>query len=154
MWWWCWSIESIYSEMGSQAPWPVRKGIFRSSGQSDFVPTRSPSPIIEMPMSPTTPQPPQLPANRHPLSPRVSIVESPLSPPVYGVGSGSAGLATPLSPLSPTSYVSSTSSRHSASPPPFNRAIREIPIEVQKEVITFFFVFSCLNRNTDPDVLY
>ena len=35
-----------------QAPWPVRKGIFRSSGQSDFIPTRSPSPIVEMPLSP------------------------------------------------------------------------------------------------------
>ncbi|XP_046807191.1 NAD(+) hydrolase sarm1 isoform X2 [Lucilia cuprina] len=35
-----------------KAPWPVRKGIFRSSGQSDFIPTRSPSPIVEMPLSP------------------------------------------------------------------------------------------------------
>ncbi|XP_065358999.1 NAD(+) hydrolase sarm1 isoform X9 [Calliphora vicina] len=35
-----------------KAPWPVRKGIFRSSGQSDFIPNRSPSPIVEMPLSP------------------------------------------------------------------------------------------------------
>lgn len=60
----------------NRAPWPVRKGIFRSTGQSDFVPTRSPSPIVEMPM---TPQPRKNTSN--PLSPTVLITESPLSPP-------------------------------------------------------------------------
>lgn len=62
--------------MANQAPWPVRKGIFRSTGQSDFVPTRTPSPVVEMPM---TPQPRKNSSN--PLSPIVTIVESPLSPP-------------------------------------------------------------------------
>ncbi|XP_049314592.1 NAD(+) hydrolase sarm1 isoform X11 [Bactrocera dorsalis] len=38
--------------MSHQPPWPIRKGIYRSSGQSDFVPARSPSPIVEMPLSP------------------------------------------------------------------------------------------------------
>lgn len=57
------------------APWPVRKGIFRSTGHSDFIPTRSPSPIVEMP---NTPQPGKVSSN--PLSPKVSVVESPLSP--------------------------------------------------------------------------
>uniref|UniRef100_A0A182NMG1 ADP-ribosyl cyclase/cyclic ADP-ribose hydrolase n=1 Tax=Anopheles dirus TaxID=7168 RepID=A0A182NMG1_9DIPT len=88
------------------APWPVRKGIFRSTGQSDFVPTRTPSPIVEFPLSPPPP-PPQgsspsplgsssskssSPVHSHrngitlnvasPLSsPRVTILESPLGSP-------------------------------------------------------------------------
>lgn len=59
----------------NQAPWSIRKGIFRSTGQSDFVPTRTPSPVVEMPL---TPQTPKLTINTNPLSPRILIVEKPL----------------------------------------------------------------------------
>lgn len=89
--------------MSSQAPWPVRKGIFRSTGQSDYLPQRTPSPIVEMP---NTPQPNLKTTN--PLSPRVSIVESPFSPPQS---------PSPMTPI--------------------NKTIREIPIEVQQEVCNF-----------------
>uniref|UniRef100_A0A182RUZ9 ADP-ribosyl cyclase/cyclic ADP-ribose hydrolase n=1 Tax=Anopheles funestus TaxID=62324 RepID=A0A182RUZ9_ANOFN len=89
-----------------QAPWPVRKGIFRSTGQSDFVPTRTPSPVVEFPLSPPPPTQPgsvpsplgscssksTSPVHSHrngitlnvasPLnSPRVTVVESPLGSP-------------------------------------------------------------------------
>lgn len=64
------------SNNGNSAPWPVRKGIFRSTGQSDFVPTRTPSPIVEMPLSPMSIK------ATSPLHTRsLSIHESPLSPP-------------------------------------------------------------------------
>lgn len=93
--------------MSNHAPWPVRKGIFRSSGQSDYVPQRTPSPIVEMP---NTPQPGKHSAN--PMSPRVSIVEHPFSP--------------PQSPITMQ---------------PINKSIREIPIEVQlQEVYTFILM--------------
>ncbi|ETN58316.1 sarm1 [Anopheles darlingi] len=99
--------------MSNQAPWPVRKGIFRSTGQSDFVPTRTPSPIVEFPLSPPplapTGQPPVMSGKLasptvggggphrngitlnvaspvHPGSPRVTIVESPLSNPGSPMG--------------------------------------------------------------------
>lgn len=102
--------------MTNQAPWPVRKGIFRSSGQSDFIPTRTrtPSPIVEMPLSPPplyTQQP------QSPSSPRVTITESP---------------QTPTSPRQKNSY----------SPPlpngkAFRRNVRDIPIEVEKQKVFF-----------------
>ena len=66
----------------SYKPWKVRKGIFKSTGTSDYTPRNTPSPIIEMPLSPT-------PANSSspcspllPMSPRVTVTESPLSPPI------------------------------------------------------------------------
>ncbi|XP_053953709.1 NAD(+) hydrolase sarm1 isoform X9 [Anastrepha ludens] len=62
--------------MSHQAPWSIRKGIFRSSGQSDFVPARSPSPIVEMPLSP----PPINTTNGGPPISRFSPT-CPLSPP-------------------------------------------------------------------------
>ena len=77
--------------MCSQAPWPVRKGIFRSTGQSDFVPTRTPSPIVEFPLSPPPPQTPTAGSPTHhkngitlsvsspTSSPRVTLVDSPLA---------------------------------------------------------------------------
>lgn len=80
--------------MCSQAPWPVRKGIFRSTGQSDFVPTRTPSPIVEFPLSPPPPQTPTassptqhkngitLSVSSPTTSPRVTLVETPLASPV------------------------------------------------------------------------
>ena len=63
-------------------PWKpiVRKGVFKSTGTSDYDMTRTnrtPSPIVELPMSP------QVMSNRNqnPLSPRLTIVDCPLSPP-------------------------------------------------------------------------
>uniref|UniRef100_A0A182WMD7 ADP-ribosyl cyclase/cyclic ADP-ribose hydrolase n=1 Tax=Anopheles minimus TaxID=112268 RepID=A0A182WMD7_9DIPT len=98
--------RTIDRTMCSQAPWPVRKGIFRSTGQSDFVPTRTPSPVVEFPLSPPPPTHPgsspsplgscssksTSPVHSHrngitlnvasPLnSPRVTVVESPLGSP-------------------------------------------------------------------------
>lgn len=64
--------------MSNQAPWPVRKGIFRSTGQSDFVPTRTPSPIVEIPM---TPQPRKNSNNPLNINGGVTIIETPVSPP-------------------------------------------------------------------------
>lgn len=63
-------------------PWKVRKGIFKSTGTSDYsVPPRNtPSPIIEMPLSPVATSTPCSPLS--PMSPRVIIAESPLSPPI------------------------------------------------------------------------
>lgn len=99
--------------MTNQAPWPVRKGIFRSSGQSDFIPTRTrtPSPIVEMPLSP----PPLTAQPQSPSSPRVTITESPQTP-------------------------TSTRQSNSNSPPlpngkPFRRNIRDIPIEVENQEV-------------------
>ena len=70
----------------SYKPWKVRKGVFKSTGTSDYsVPPRNtPSPIIEMPLSPppnANPKTPGSPLSPLP-SPRVKIVESPLSPTV------------------------------------------------------------------------
>lgn len=111
--------------MSNKAPWPVRKGIFRSSGQSDFVPQRTPSPVVEMPNTPT-PQPGR---TSNPLSPLISIVESPLSPPQ------SPSPMTPSTPLSPSSPLSPTSPMSPMSPTSsVNKSIRQIPIEVQHEV--------------------
>lgn len=94
--------------MCNQAPWPVRKGIFRSTGQSDFVPTRTPSPIVEFPLSPPPPQTPTSSATPPPqhkngivlnvtsprTSPRVTIVESP-PPPSGGNGGGGTTRCSP-----------------------------------------------------------
>lgn len=106
--------------MTNQAPWPVRKGIFRSSGQSDFIPTtrtRTPSPIVEMPLSP----PPITSQPQTPSSPRVTITESP---------------QTPTTPRQ----------SNSNSPPlpngkPFRRNIRDIPIEVENQKVYFSLIF-------------
>ncbi|XP_061500604.1 uncharacterized protein LOC133390950 [Anopheles gambiae] len=56
--------------MCNQAPWPVRKGIFRSTGQSDFVPNRTPSPIVEFPLSPPPPSQPG--SSPSPLGPNMA----------------------------------------------------------------------------------
>lgn len=60
-------------------PWKVRKGIFKSTGTSDYdLPTRdTPSPIVEMPLSP-----PPSKTTKSPLSPvstHVTIIESPVT---------------------------------------------------------------------------
>uniref|UniRef100_A0AAG5DCK7 ADP-ribosyl cyclase/cyclic ADP-ribose hydrolase n=1 Tax=Anopheles atroparvus TaxID=41427 RepID=A0AAG5DCK7_ANOAO len=83
--------------MCSQAPWPVRKGIFRSTGQSDFVPTRTPSPIVEFPLSPPPPPPNQQQGSPSPspLSPG-SKSGSPVGP---GPLRNGITLSVPPSPL-------------------------------------------------------
>lgn len=123
-----------------KAPWPVRKGIFRSSGQSDFVPQRTPSPIVEMPNTPVSQQ-----TNSNPLSPLcvVGIVENPLSSTKEQQSthqnfattnqqrhiSPSKQTASNPAPKGPTSK-----SKAKIKLTPINVSIREIPIEVQQEV--------------------
>lgn len=120
--------------MSNKAPWPVRKGIFRSSGQSDFVPQRTPSPVVEMPNTPT-PQPGK---TSNPLSPLINIVESPFSPPQSPCSTtpmsptSPTTPSTPMSPTSPTSPMSPTSPLSPTSS--VNKSIRYLPIEVQHEV--------------------
>ncbi|XP_017111800.1 NAD(+) hydrolase sarm1 isoform X5 [Drosophila elegans] len=95
--------------MSNQAPWPVRKGIFRSSGQSDFTPTRSPSPIVEMPLSPP---PVATPSNRFGLT-------SPLSPPPQPIqvvaGSTAATTMSTASAARMSGATASTSATSSSS---------------------------------------
>ncbi|XP_016974728.1 NAD(+) hydrolase sarm1 isoform X6 [Drosophila rhopaloa] len=95
--------------MSNQAPWPVRKGIFRSSGQSDFTPTRSPSPIVEMPLSPP---PVATPPNRF-------GVTSPLSPPPQPIqvvtGSTAATTMSTASAARMSGAAASTSATSSSS---------------------------------------
>lgn len=121
----------------NKAPWPVRKGIFRSSGQSDYVPQRTPSPIVEMPNTPVHQQSPSNPIS--PLSPRcITFVERSMSPPAP---------AATVSPLFHQPFVSAaqTASVGGTKPTksklklrnmltPINVSMREIPIEVQQEV--------------------
>ena len=88
-------------------PWKVRKGIFKSTGTSDYeLPKRdTPSPIIDMPLSP-----PPSKTTKSPLSPvstHVTIIESPLT-------------------FSPTNS--------STLQPILHRTIREIPIDRSDEV--------------------
>lgn len=93
-------------------PWKVRKGIFKSQvGTSDYdLPTRNtPSPIVEMPMSPLAVKTPTSPLST-PMSPRVTIIENPLSP----------------SPPNSTARI--------IIQPIIHRTIREIPIERLDEV--------------------
>lgn len=58
--------------MSRKAPWPIHK-VFRSN--NDFSPQRSPSPIVEMPLSPD----PETATNGSCMSPRYSVERS-LSP--------------------------------------------------------------------------
>ncbi|KAI8041238.1 hypothetical protein M5D96_005492 [Drosophila gunungcola] len=92
-----------------KAPWPVRKGIFRSSGQSDFTPTRSPSPIVEMPLSPP---PVATPPSRFGLT-------SPLSPPPQPIqvvaGSTAATTMSTASAARMSGAAASTSATSSSS---------------------------------------
>lgn len=80
-------------------PWPVRKGIFRSIGQNDFaVPTREPSPIVEMPMSPSSARSSParfIPGYNRSMSPRITIEESPFSPPPQMSATTAASVMSP-----------------------------------------------------------
>lgn len=99
--------------MSKKSSWPIRKGLFRTTCRSEFSPQRSPSPIVEMPLSP------QSDLND---TPRFQTRNTP--PLKVNINA-----ETPLSPLSPLS-------NRSAGPfsPTINIGIREIPIEVQQEV--------------------
>lgn len=108
----------------NKAPWPVRKGIFRSTGQSDFVPQRTPSPIVELPNTPMSPP------ISNPMSPlSVPIVEGPFSAPIMIVSD-----TQPPSP-SPMQAPLKTKLKSRRLLTPINVTIREIPIEVQQEVV-------------------
>lgn len=108
----------------NKAPWPVRKGIFRSTGQSDFVPQRTPSPIVELPNTPMSPP------ISNPMSPlSVPIVESPFSPPIVIESD------TPPPSPSPMQAPLKTKLKSRRLLTPINVTIREIPIEVQQEVV-------------------
>lgn len=91
--------------MSKKAPWPIHK-VFRAQQQNDLNTQRSPSPIVEMPLSPDT-----------------ETVNS------NNNGSG-------MGPRFPSSVERSLSPRRSQSPfsTPLNKGVREIPIEVQHEV--------------------
>lgn len=61
--------------MSKKAPWPIHK-VFRSQPHNEFHPQRSPSPIVEMPLSPDPES-----ANGSCMSPRYpSSMERSLSP--------------------------------------------------------------------------
>ncbi|KAL9908060.1 sterile alpha and armadillo motif isoform 10-T17 [Glossina fuscipes fuscipes] len=103
-----------------QAPWPVRKGIFRSSGQSDFKPTRSPSPIIEMPTSPPPITSPTI--NRSspncPLSPPpqpIQVLQGPAGPTIGSITQTSATTTQTSSTrrMSASATTTSSSTRRS-----------------------------------------
>ncbi|XP_060659532.1 NAD(+) hydrolase sarm1 isoform X7 [Drosophila nasuta] len=95
----------------NQAPWPVRKGIFRSSGQSDFVPTRSPSPIVEMPLSPPPPGTPLGRSIRSPLSPPPQPIQLVSNLPL----TSSVGASTNMSTASAARMSGASSSCSSSS---------------------------------------
>uniref|UniRef100_A0A1B0C6L4 ADP-ribosyl cyclase/cyclic ADP-ribose hydrolase n=1 Tax=Glossina palpalis gambiensis TaxID=67801 RepID=A0A1B0C6L4_9MUSC len=103
-----------------QSPWPVRKGIFRSSGQSDFKPTRSPSPIIEMPTSPPPITSPTI--NRSspncPLSPPpqpIQVLQGPAGPTISSITQTSATTTQTSSTrrMSASATTTSSSTRRS-----------------------------------------
>lgn len=142
----------------SKKSWPIRTGLFRSTCHSDTETQRSPSPIVEMPLSP---QPSESSRSRRMSSPPLKIItnmnanrragsQGPFSPSSQGPFSPSS--QAPFSPLSqaPFSPASqgpfSPASQRGFSPssqrpfsPTINKAVREIPIEVQQEV--------CCNSN-------
>lgn len=120
--------------MSNQAPWPVRKGIFRSSGQSDFVPQRTPSPVVEMPPTPQSGR------TSNPLSPLIGTNDITLSPPLSPCTVTPLSPTTPMSPTNPSIPLSPTSPSTPSTPmsptSSINRSIRQIPIEVEHEVKT------------------
>lgn len=122
------------------APWPVRKGIFRSTGQSDFIPQRSPSPIVEMPATPIQPNHPNNPMI--PLSPRcITVLDAkcmsppPQSPSLHYTHTNRMSPVKSTPPLINEPPKSKLKSRMLT---PINVSIREIPIEVQQEVSFLF----------------
>lgn len=121
-------------------PWPVRKGIFRSIGQNDFVvPNRETSPIVEMPMTPssTRSSPARfIPGYNRSMSPRITIEESPLSPPPLVTSpppvlchhpSPPPRVQSPPPQATPTTPVSTAS--NSPCTPNNNPVVRDVPIQ-------------------------
>lgn len=103
----------------SYKPWIVRKGVFKSTGTSDYsVPPRNtPSPIIEIPLSPPPVNHKASYSPTSPLSPRVVITENPLSPPII-----------------------------QSSVPTLHRTVREIPIERVDEVSVEFSLSKSIRK--------
>lgn len=90
--------------MSKKAPWPINKGFFRSQHHNDLSRQRSPSPIVEMPLSPDA----ESANNAHAMSPTRSI----------------HSVERSLSPRRSQSPFNSN----------VNKGVREIPIEVEHEV--------------------
>lgn len=108
----------------SKKSWPIRKGIFRSACPSDFSPQRSPSPVVEMPLSPQpdSSDPSTQFRNTQPLT-----------------------INTNIANISNMDAPSANSRANSQCP--FSPTIREIPIEVQQEVCvidSLFGIFPCV----------
>lgn len=98
--------------MPGQAPWPVRKGIFRSTGHSEYVPrdsVHSPSPVVEVPETPQA----DVSSNR---------MNIPINSPVFTfettATTGGGGGTTPVTPLSSANAILT-----------IGNVVREIPIE-------------------------
>lgn len=145
------------SNSARHAPWPVRQGLFRSTGQSDYVPQRTPSPIVELPNTPVvSPMSPTRAVNVVDVNATPSSSSNPLSPTstpsttttttTLLVGTlPSVSSSTPVVATSPPVVVvgGSTSPKKlrlkSRMLTPINVSIREIPIEVQQEVVFDMF---------------
>lgn len=99
--------------MSGQAPWPVRKGIFRSTGHSEYLP-HSPSPVVEIPETPQSD-----------VSSRVNV---PINSPVFTFETSASGSrsTTPTTPLSSANAILT-----------IGNVVREIPIE-RYEVMEVF----------------
>lgn len=99
--------------MSGQAPWPVRKGIFRSTGHSEYVPNNnvlhSPSPVVEVPETPQS----ESNSNR---------INMPINSPVFTFETGTS--TTPISPLSSSNAILT-----------IGNVVREIPIERYEVII-------------------
>lgn len=102
--------------MSKKPSWPIHQGIFRSQHQNDFIPQRSPSPIVEMPLSPDPEQ----------------TVSSPSS---TSTNNNGHAMSPPPSFRYSSSVERSLSPRRSQSPfnSAINKGVREIPIEVEHD---------------------
>lgn len=118
-------------------PWPVRKGIFRSIGQNDFVvPNRETSPIVEMPMSPSSARSSParfVPGYNRSMSPRITIEESPLSPPPL-VTSPPPVLVYPQFPPPPVAMTTTSATEGATHPIPTTNTRSPSPSPVVREV--------------------
>lgn len=114
------AAETKQKKMSRKTSWPLNRGMFRTPFQAEFDRQRSPSPIVEMPMSP---------------DPELS--------------NGRCSMSPPPQPLRiSTSIERSLSPRRSMSP--FSSSIiREIPIEVQQEVCVIVWCDNPENSSCD-----
>lgn len=103
--------------MSGQAPWPVRKGIFRSTGHSEYVPNtvHSPSPVVEIPETPQSDK----------SSSRINI---PINSPVFTFETSGT---TPTTPLSSANAILT-----------IGNVVREIPIERYEVIKSLVIVWN------------